>query len=214
MKYDVYKLRLKGLAFILAPILMIGAAMGVVFEIGINEGGNESQMDALLIGYAIILFIPIFLGLSDILGKGSPRLALLCAITGILGVAGGLGAAYTRFFEWMLLDSGGTLEGTIYEIDMPTAMFPLAIGALFFPLTPIILGFASLRNDDVSTLSAIFLILGGVFFIMGQAADIALKVTYPLAGIAWLIALAPIGWQYLSQPQPDHGSKSAQARSS
>lgn len=198
--YDRYKQRITGLAFILAPLLMIGAAIGVVLEIGINEGGNESQMDALLVGYSIIFFIPVFLTLADILGKQAPKLALFCAITGILGVAGGLGAAFTRFFEAIILESGGTIEETVFDIEFPAAMMPLAIGALFFPITLIILGFALLRSDGVSTLSAGFLIIGGVLFIMAQAAEIALEVTYPLAGVAWLIALAPIGWQYLSQP--------------
>lgn len=199
--YNVYKQRATGLAFILAPLLMFGAAMGATFQIGINPGGSESQMDALLLGYAVILFVPVYFGLAGMLGKRFPLLALFCAVIGIVGILGGVGAVYMRFFEWILLDNGATLSGSIWDVTFPSTMIPMLFGALLFPLTPIILGVGLLRSDDVSIISAISLIAGGIFFFLGQAAGIASEVTYPLAGISWLVALAPLGLQMLQQPR-------------
>lgn len=204
--YDRLATRVTGLAIILGPLLLIVAALAFAFEIGINDGGNESYVEGNFLSYAILCFAPIFMVLGKILGDHSPRLAIFCVVIGTLSVMGGITAGVARIFEGILLDSGGVLDKDINTTTNVAEIMPIAITAIFFPLTHILFGIGLLRSKGVSTLSAGLLIFGGVAFLLAQAAYVATEVTYPLAGIAWLIALVPLGIEHL-QLNPSYREK-------
>jgi hypothetical protein len=64
-------------------------------------------------------------------------------------------------------------------------------------LTQKALGIGLLRVPTFPRGSSALLIVAGIGFVMAQAGGIAITFFYPLATIAWLIALAPLGWRYL-----------------
>lgn len=196
-RYDFWLGRLTGLAFLLGPLLFLAGAAVRQLALGINEGGEESAVEGVLMAYAVLCFIPIYLVLARWLGEKYPNLGIVCTVTGLFGAMGGFNAAATRIWEGILLDNGGALNPDIWEAAVVPEFMPVAIGGLFFPLTSILLGFGFLRGNKVSPLTAGMLILAGIAFLVAQAAEIALEITYPLAGLFWLIALTPLGIQFL-----------------
>lgn len=207
-RYDSLQNRMVGIAFILGPLLMLAAALSVTFEIGVNDGGQESAVDGVLLAYSMVCFVAINLTLSRVIGERSPRFGIFMAVLSLLGALG-IAAGVVRIFEGVLLDSGGTLDADIWEAVTASEFMFLALAGAIFPFAMIIFGIALLRASQISTLSAILISVGGVFFVMAQAATFIIEVTYPLAALSWLIALAPIGLNLLQKPTAGYVSKSA-----
>jgi hypothetical protein len=100
-----------------------------------------------------------------------------------------------------ILVAAGVDEGlyqTIRATEIP-AMLAIGLICLFFPLTSILLGVGFLRTKTIPAWAAVALILAGICFAGGQVTEtqFGLTVLYPLSGILWLAALAPIGLRYL-----------------
>jgi hypothetical protein len=93
----------------------------------------------------------------------------------------------------------GALYQTIQATEIP-AVLAVGLICLFFPLTSILLGIGFLRTKTIPVWAAIALILAGVCFAGGQVTEteFGLNVLYPLSGVLWLVALAPVGLRYLS----------------
>lgn len=202
-RYDELMSRFVGIAFIAGPTLMILAAIARQLEWGKHEDGAESAGEGVLLAYAVIFFVPIFITLGRMLGERSAWFGFIMTITGVWSSMAGVAASMIRIFEGMLLDAGGTIENDVWEITVESAAgLPLGIAGIFFPLTLLLLGIGLFSLDKISQLSAILLSVGGVLFALAQAGGVALELTWPLTGIALLIALAPIGLQRLQGTIP------------
>jgi hypothetical protein len=194
-QYEKWLTRVTGFAFVLGPLLFIVASVVWLLEIGVHEQGEESATEGIIMAYAIICFVPIFLALSNIVGPHAPRLAIFCAVGGTVSVMAGVTAGLARVFEGVILEQGGTLDEDIWAIVSGPELVWISILGLVFPLVVILLGIGLWRSGEVPKLSAGLFAAGGVLFFLAQAGEVAMEVTYPLMGICWLVALAPLGWQ-------------------
>lgn len=195
-----------GIAFIAGPLLFVMAAVYLVITINrfgtdVEAFGPQGYLEGILMSFAVILFIPIYLELARLLGQHSPRYGLLCAVSGLFGMAASVLPATARIWQLTFLRAGINEEvwdllGTTPEI-MPIALF-----GLLAPLTSLLLGIGLLRVPSYSRWTAVSLIVAGISFLMAQVtgtdALFILLVFYPLATVAWLVALAPMGWRYLT----------------
>jgi hypothetical protein len=190
-----------GIAFIVGPLLFILAAL--VFTVITVQHGSELEAqerlytEGFFMSYAVILFIPIYLELARLLGQHCPRYGLLCAVLGLFGMAAAVLAATARIWQLTFIRAG--INESVWDLLAATPeLMPLALLAPFGPLTNALLGIGLLRVPAFPRWSAVLLIVGGISFVLAQAVGIAITFFYPLATIAWFVALAPLGWRYLT----------------
>lgn len=199
--YERYAHRAQGVAFIGGPLMMLAAAALWIFGIGANPPPFEwsSSWEGAIGVYSIVCFVVIFLELARLLGQHSPRFGIVCAVTGLLGSAGGAGAYFMRIFVDEFAQAGASTQmmETVWNTTTPQELSAGWI-ALFFPVTAVLVGIGLLRARTVSAWTAALLIAGGVSFLLAQAAEIQMEIFYPLAAFLWLAALSPLGWRYLT----------------
>ena len=199
--YQILQQKALGLAFVLGPILFIAAALTFVLGIDVTPDGVGSVTEGIIGYYGAILFIVIYLELARLLGQKAPYFGIFCALTGLLGAACGVMAMGNRIQRGVLVAAG--VEGELYQTIMATetpAFLAIGLVCLFFPLTSIFLGSGFLRTKTIPAWAAIALILAGLCFAGAQVTEteFGLNVLYPLSGILWLAALAPMGLRYLA----------------
>lgn len=199
--YQTLQQKALGLAFILGPALFIAAAITFVLGINVTPDGVGSVTEGVIGYYGAILFIVVYLELARLLGQKAPYFGIFCAVTGLLGAACGVMAMGDRIQRGVLVTAG--VDGTLYQTIQNTAtpaMLATGLICLLFPLTSILLGSGFLRTKTIPGWAGITLILAGICFAGGQVTEtqFGLTVLYPLSGILWLAALAPIGWRYLA----------------
>jgi len=199
--YQTLQQKAVGLAFILGPALFLAAAITFVLGINVTPDGVGSVTEGIIGYYGAILFIVVYLELARLLGQKAPYFGIFCAVTGLLGAACGVFAMGDRIQRGILVAAG--VEGELYQTIMSTEIPPvLAVGiiCLLFPLTSILLGSGFLRTKTLPAWAAIALILAGICFAGGQVTEteFGLNVLYPLSGLLWLAALAPVGLRYLA----------------
>lgn len=198
--YQQLSTKALGVAFIAAPLLLITGMLTYMLGIGGDAFGVSSWAEGVLLSYAFLLFVPVFLGLARILGARAPRLGLLTAVTG-LGIGFGILPSNARIIQAGLANAGYDIA--IFSLNapgMPILILYMALG-LF---TPIALGLGFLRYGGIPRWNAVLLIIAPIAFVMGQGGDesIALwqvRILYPLATVIWFLALAPIGMRLLGQ---------------
>jgi len=201
MTYQNLQQKALGLAFILGPALFLAAAIIFVLGINVTPDGVGSVTEGVIGFYGAILFIVVYLELARLLGQKSPYFGIVCAVTGLLGAACGVSAMDDRVTRGILVAAG--VDGALYQTIQSTetgALLAVGLVCLFFPLTSILLGSGFLRTKTVPGWAAIALILAGICFAGGQVTEtqFGLTVLYPLSGILWLAALAPVGLRYLA----------------
>jgi hypothetical protein len=204
-RYQQLQRRLLGVAFVLGPALITAAAGAFILGVKVTPDGVGSVTEGLIGFYGMILFIPVYLELARLLGQRSPYFGIVCAVTGLLGASAGVVAYFDRIQRGILVAAG--LDAALYQTVRATVipeMPATGLNALLFPLTSILLGIGFLRTHSITRWPAIALILAGACFVGAQATEtrFGLTVLYPLAGLLWLGALAPIGWRYLTGEAP------------
>ncbi|MCA9874652.1 MAG: hypothetical protein KC441_13375 [Anaerolineales bacterium] len=187
-----------GIAFIVGPLLFVLAALVftlITMQLGFElEAQEQLYIEGIIMSYAVILFIPIYLELARLLGQRYPRYGLICAVLGLFGMATAVLAATARIWQLTFLRAG--VNESVWDlIETTPEMMPIALLAPFGPLTTLLLGIGLLRVPTFPRWSALLLIVGGISFVLAQAAGIAIAFFYPLATIAWFVALAPLGWR-------------------
>lgn len=193
--------KLLGIAFIAGPLLFVLAAL--VFTVITMQHGLELEAqerlysEGILMGYALIVFIPIYLDLARLVGQRFPRYGLFCAVLGLFSMAAGVLAATARIWQLTFIRAG--VNESVWDLLGATPeIMPIALLAPLGPLTSLLLGIGLLRVPTFPRRSAALLIVGGISFPLAQAVGLAIRFFYPLATIAWFVALAPLGWRYLT----------------
>ena len=191
-----------GIAFIVGPLLFVLAAL--VFTVITRQYGFglEAQerlyTEGIIMSYALITFIPIYLELARTLGQRFPGYGLVCAVLGLFGMAAGVLAGTARIWQLTFIRAG--VNESVWDLLATTPeIMPIALLAPFGPLTTVLLGIGLLRVPAFPRRSAVLLIVGGTSFVIAQGAAIAIAFFYPLATMAWFVALAPLGWRYLTE---------------
>lgn len=199
--YQTLQQKMVGLAFILAPLLLVIGAAAFVLGIGVSPFGTDSWVDGTFMAFGFLLMIPVAWELSRILGQRAPIFGLICAILG-LGWGMSIVAAAARNFQMGMINAG--LNEPIWTVmDSAPGMLFLMLPSLLSIIGFLLLGVGLLWKGGIPRWAAGLLIIGSVSFFVGVAggAEIAAwqtKVLTPLAHIAFLVALAPIGLRYLA----------------
>ena len=197
-QYQQHEQRLLGIAYILAPLLLVLGAATFLLGVGITSYGVASWVEGILMAFGFLLFVPVYLGLARMLGEHAPRFGAVCAVL-CVGIGFGVIPASDRILQ-AALDEGG------YEIPIFSlfhiGLVPIVIYMFLGMLTSILLGIGFIRYGGASRISAVLLILAPIVFVLGQGDDETIaawqvQIMYPLATVIWFAALSPIGWRLL-----------------
>ena len=198
--YQTLQQKMLGLAFILAPLLLMIGSAAYVMGIGLTPFGTDSWVDGIFIAYGGLIMVPVFLELARILGQRAPIFGIICAAAGL---SWGLFVlpATLKLVQMDIINAG--LNESIWTVSTSFAGWtPMFIGIALLHLTPLLFGVGFLWKGGIPRWAAGLLILGAIFLVIGVGggADIAWWQTgifSPLATLAFLAALAPIGLRYL-----------------
>jgi hypothetical protein len=205
-RYDHLARRATGVACILGPLLLTFGAIAFVLGVNVTPDKVGSVTEGVIGYYGAILFVLVYLELARLLGQKSPYFGILCGFTGLLGSAASVFAYGDRIQRGILVAAGvdDILYQTIRSTTIPEFLV-VGIIALLFPLTSILLGIGFLRAKALPVWVAVALILAGICFAGGQATetDFGLTVLYPISGLLWTVALAPLGWRMIAGGAPE-----------
>jgi len=199
--YQTLQQKALGLAFILGPVLLVIGSAAYVLGIGVSPFGTDSWVDGVFSAYGFLLMILVALELSRILGQRAPIFGIICAVLG-LGWGMSIVPAAARNIQMGIINAG--LNESIWTVmDAAPGMLFIMLPSLLSIVGFLLLGIGLLWKGGIPRWAAGLLIVGSVFFFVGVAggAEIAAwqtKVLTPLANVAFLIALAPIGLRYLA----------------
>jgi len=181
-----------GVCLITAPALM--AAATFFWQEGrIGLIGGALQM------YAMVFWIPAFLGLFQCLRPHWPRLAVLGPLVGMYASVAGSGFGMEGIYEAAFRRAGAS---EVVVAAVPGAMglalpLTLRLPGLLFPLTLLFLGVAFYQTKVTPVWVALLLALGAVGFPASRLPRIELIAH--IADVLLLIPLAWIGWRYLTR---------------
>ncbi len=196
-------------AFIIGPALLVLSALSFVAGIGLIPPGITSYVEGIFGSFALIFFVPIYLYLGNELWNYKRVLGSIATITGLLGSVVGFGMEFMRVTEYALRQHGATDEVFASFYHNPGGVYlSVALAGPLFPLTSVLLGAGFLRAKAYPAWVCMLLMTAGVFFPIAQVLELewALKITYPLACLFWLvvcswIAMRRIGEVDNAQPQ-------------
>jgi hypothetical protein len=200
-RYQTLQQKMLGLAFILGPLLFVIGAAAYVMGIGLTPFGTDSWVDAIFITYGGLVMIPVYFELARILGQRAPIVGIICAVAGLCW---GLFAmpATLKLTQIDIINAG--LNESIWTVLGSYAGWaPLFIGIALLHLTPLLFGIGFLWKGGIPRWAAGLLIVGGIFLAIGVGGGAEIVfwqtgIVYPLATLAFLAALAPIGLRYLA----------------
>lgn len=199
-RYQTLQQKMLGLAFILGPLLFVIGAAAYVLGIGLTPFGTDSWADAIFITYGGLVMIPVYFELARILGQRTPIFGIIGAVAGLCW---GLFAmpATLKLTQIDIINAG--LNESIWTVSGSYAGWtPLFIGIALLHLTPLLFGIGFLWKGGIPRWAAGLLIVGGIFLAIGVGGGAEIVfwqtgIVYPLATLAFLAALAPIGLRYL-----------------
>ena len=214
-KYEQLSRKALGIAFIAGPLLLTIGALTFLLGIGISPDGITSWVEGIFMGFGFVILIPVYLELARLLGQRAPKLAIFCAIGAPGLVFFGVVPAIFRIAQAAFLDAG--MELSAWHLSAKTLFshpgwMPITIWSLVSFLSLILVGIGLFSYGGLSRWTAVLLILAPIILFIGQGSDetIALwrvKIIYPLATLIWLVALAPIGWRYLTGSKEELAAK-------
>ncbi|MFN7116785.1 MAG: hypothetical protein ACK4TA_08280 [Saprospiraceae bacterium] len=196
------------IAFVAGPFLLVLSALSFVMGIGLIPPGITSYVEGIFGSYALLLFVPIYLHLSGRLSQTNKVLGTITTITGLAGSVTGFAIELIRVVEFSLRQhgAGDAVWQSFYANPNPEFLLVALMGPLF-PITSFLLGIGFWRAKTLPTWVAAALMAAGVGFPLAQVLELewALKVTYPLAGVLWLVSLSYIGIKYVGKKSVQSG---------
>ncbi|MBE7480283.1 MAG: hypothetical protein HS104_09915 [Polyangiaceae bacterium] len=193
---------LLGAAFVAGPALLCASTTSFALGIGLIPPGVSSWVEGIFGSLGIACFVPIYLELSRRVGRSHPRLGALTSVTGLFGATVGVALEFLRVAEHAFR-SNGAADGVFAATYSNPGWEFLSVALLgpLFPLTSILLGVGAFAGRTMPRGVAACLVAAGVGFPLAQVAglELALRFTYPAAGVLWLIALAPLGVAYFRE---------------
>lgn len=199
-RYQQLAQKALGIAFIIAPLLLVIGASVYLLGVERSPDGTSSWVEGMFMGMAFILFVPVYLELCRKFGEDAPLSAIICAAC-VVGFGYGVVPASHRVMQATLADAG--INESVWALATHTGAIPSFLWFALGILASIVLSIAFLRNGKIPRFSALLLIITPILFMVGQGGDESIaswqiEIVYPLACVLWLIALAPIGWHYLT----------------
>lgn len=201
-KVQLTRQQLMKAAYIGGPTLLAASALSFSLGITIIPPGKTGYVEGVLGCFALMLFVPIYLNLSATLMERKKVLGIITMITGLAGAVTGYGMELLRVTEYsMRLHGAGDDIWNNWYATMGMEYIGVAILGPLFPITSLILGFGFIITKQYPGWIAWLLVAAGIGFPLAQALEIewALKVTYPLACICWLVALTTIATRYFNK---------------
>ncbi len=178
--------RVFAVAMILAPILLLLSTLAHSFGKGLGEDATGGAIQV----YAMVAFALAIVGLTSLLEPSLSRLSAVLTVTGLLGVAGGVGFG----IDSIVFASNPTAAAS--ELEGSTAAgLALFLPGTVFPLTLIVLGLALAKTGVVPRPAALALALGGLLFPLSRIPSIeALAVASDLMLITGLVPIGLAVW--------------------
>jgi hypothetical protein len=164
---------------------------------------SEHQLYSEFIGYwSAVLLIPAFFGLTYVVGQRVPRLAIVCAVMGLVGMVVLVCGSYLNVNVAIATQAGRPMEWDFFlNLGGPSPLqLIMGLPILLYFIANIILGIGVLRTGALPRWSGALLIaagflmfdwtgpqLSGVPLITGSLAAICLVIVYALVGARlWL----------------------------
>lgn len=206
-RYEYLQNKMAGFALIIGPSLVVVAALVSAAGIGTTTGRwyeNALEGMLMLIGFSLQLIG--LLTLARWIGQYRPLLGIVLTVTSVLGTTGAILPSAVRVFSLAELTLGITaqqLDIVHGATDAANPVEPLIFPfVLVFFLNYLLLGFGLWRTGTGPRYAPILLVIGTLFFPIGQG---AFNVNYPMyvaAVTAWLLALASLGLLLLRAAPP------------
>lgn len=197
--YQTLQQKMVGLAFIVGPLLTIVGSVAYLLGIGLSPIGPYSWVDGIFMAYGFMIMIPVVLELSRILGQRAPIFGLICAILG-LGWGMSIIPAAARSMQMGMINIGLN-ESIMTVMESTPGMLFLMLPSLLSIVGLLLLGVGLLWQGGIPRWAAGLLIVGSIIFFVGvllSGTESIEKIVTILSHVAFLIALAPIGFRYLA----------------
>ena len=170
--------RLWGRSMIAAPVLLLAST--VAYTLG--GGFNDDSTGGVIQIFAFALWIPVLVGLTELVGRSFPRAAALLMLLGAIGLAGGFGYGLDSIHQ---AETGNSAE------DFTAGPLALQLPGALFPLTMVSLGIALVKARVQPVWAGYLLAIAAILFPASRIPSVeALGIA---SDLLFLIALAPLG---------------------
>lgn len=202
-RYERLYSQFSGVALIVAPLVIIGAA--VIKATGIASATGrwyDSWLEAIVLYLGMSLLIVALLALSRIVGQERPVVGIVTALFGLLGTAASLFPTAVRFVGANALEAGITMNqlDTLFggtDMPPPAQSHAIAPFIMLFFVNFLLLAYGLWRTKEIPRTTPILLVAGAVLFVAAQSPFEVILSAYIGSGVAWLLALAPVGVRLL-----------------
>lgn len=188
--HDHYQ-KFLGFAFIMGPLLwFVGSLFMPLGNLGV--GG-------MIAPFGVALLIPVFMELGRWIGQEQPRFGFVCAVLALLTTAGNTAAMFGwATGEALTNDLGLTSDETwLYSSNDPY-IFPFGLMAALFPIMTLLIAIGLWRNRLAPRWIPALIGVASISFLVFVVGGYMEETLFPVPVLMWLVALAPLGWRYLS----------------
>lgn len=178
--------RLLSWAPLAGPLIMLGAALLVSFEVQMLPGDLDwiSEPEGLIGMVAAPFLVATFIVLGRRIADGAPKTGVVVTILGVVAATAFVNPMSARLFSVDLVEMGVDPVTVSEAWDAPTVWSALSLLLIFqLFLVPIIAGVAVLRTGVAPRWAGVALLVFVPVFIAAQAAGAAIQVTWPLAWV-------------------------------
>lgn len=179
-------------ASLAGPLLMVGAALLVSFEIQMLTGDLDwiSEPEGLIGMVAAPCLVATYIVVGRRLSEAAPRTGVVVTVLGVVAATSFVNPMTSRLFSADLVELGVDPSIVSDAWDVPTAWSALSLLLIFqLFLVSIIAGVAILKTATVPRWTGVAFIAFVPVFVAAQAVNAAIEITYPAA---WIILFAAV----------------------
>jgi hypothetical protein len=205
MSYASIMQRLLGVACLLGPALYLLAALAYTT-------GNLA-LEAMLGMYAWTIFIALYQGVGQVIGRRLPVYGAVVAGLGFFMTAGVVAYAMRMTGHALTINGAFVDQDQAFDLVQSVPAFvAFGILGLLGPVLPIVSAMGLLRARAVPVWAAAALVAGGIAFFAAQVLTLAYSITYPLYVLLLLTGFAPVAMRLLrSEAAPAAATQPAAA---